>query len=233
MRRIDPHKSSDAEIERQIECYSWMWSASADQCAACLVRDRCVQRIVDVRIVDLARAKGTKVTSTDLALSECATDSASASILLAVAAGSSIGSLLPPQAQDPRAKARKSTPTTNDRHRRKTQRRVDRAVAPTFDAIAFRASWERERARSPAVAALALGQTLTKNYRGLEVCVQYCEGWVEWSGQRWPTLSSVKDAVVGLKDYPAQHGRPGSRAMTDWSTSRFFRLGLPPVQTGA
>ena len=103
--------------------------------------------------------------------------------------------------------------------------RVDKTKAPKFDEGAFTAAWESERQRSPAVATLTPGTKLTKVYCGLNVDVTYRKGYVEWDGEKWPTLSAVKTAVVGKKAYPAQHGNGGTRQMTNWSVPRFFQIG--------
>ena len=125
------------------------------------------------------------------------------------------------------SKKKKAEPkTTKTRANPKTvAARVDKVKPPAFDAAAFNAKWEAERARSPAVAALQPGAKLQKTYRGVDVSVTYRKGYVEWGDGKWPTLSQVKTAVVGLKEYPAQGDKSGQRKMTDWSVPRFFLLG--------
>lgn len=103
--------------------------------------------------------------------------------------------------------------------------RAKKAKPPKFDKEAFDAAWERERSRSPAVAKVVPGTKLQKSYRGTDIEVEYQKGCVLFEGSKWPTLASVKNAVVGKKDYPRQNGGDGTRAMTDWSVPRFFQLG--------
>lgn len=133
-----------------------------------------------------------------------------------------------PKKEAPMKKAAKPA-TTKATHavasEKEVANRTKKAKAPKYDKDVFDAAWERERSRSPAVAKVAPGAKLQKSYRGTEVEVEYQKGFVLFEGSKWPTLASVKNAVVGKKDYPRQNGGDGTRAMTDWSVPRFFQLG--------
>jgi len=123
--------------------------------------------------------------------------------------------------------AKKKAPKSKRTPASSVQSRVDAAESPAGELLAL---WTRERARSPTVAALQPGTDLSRVYCGVHVEVIYEDGFVSFAGQRWPTLSSVKTAVVGKKVYPSQYGDGKTRRMTDWSVPRFFHLTPHPKE---
>jgi hypothetical protein len=94
----------------------------------------------------------------------------------------------------------------------------------------FRSRWERERLRSPAIAAVKPGQKLTRGYKDAQYEVQCRDGyWMTPDGKRHATLYSVTlEATGGLK-YPVnsldgKRVKGKTRVMSNYSAARFWRL---------
>jgi hypothetical protein len=87
--------------------------------------------------------------------------------------------------------------------------------------------WERERARSKAIAKITPGTKITREYGGAEHVIQCKHGHYLYNGQKYPTLYSIVMAITGGRVYPMRVGnqqvnRP--RLMSNWSAKRFFNL---------
>lgn len=98
-----------------------------------------------------------------------------------------------------------------------------------WDAVHNKSRWERERERSPLIAALPLGMKLRRVWKGEETLTEVKKGYYLHNGTRYPTLNSVMVSIMGLKPYPKQllsdGTRPkGVRYMTAWSAPRWFGL---------
>lgn len=102
----------------------------------------------------------------------------------------------------------------------------------------FLARWERERRRSPAIAALRPGQKLTGEYKGVPYEVQCRHGYylckkdtrTKAEPVKLPTCYSSVLEITGGKEYPVlkadgKKAKGKTRVMTNWSGPRFFRLG--------
>lgn len=89
--------------------------------------------------------------------------------------------------------------------------------------------FERERARSPKVAALKAGQKLTREYDGKTYTVEvkkdhYVLKGLKGGAQKHETLYATVVAIAGTKDYDRQGGGSGTRAMSNWSSPKFWKL---------
>lgn len=102
---------------------------------------------------------------------------------------------------------------------------MQRVWSPEFDLQ----RWTRERARNRWLGMIPLGMRLTAQHEGetYEVlCLRgkyVCRGW--W----WPTLYVTMKAITGTVAYPKQLRSDGTRPkgvrnLTNWSTTRFFRV---------
>jgi hypothetical protein len=92
--------------------------------------------------------------------------------------------------------------------------------------------WQRERERSPAIAALKINQILETEWprkSGLVHRVKVLKGRYLYQNRSYPTLYAVTKVIVGVKPRLKQSqikGRPpGVRYIPDYSAPKFWRLG--------
>jgi hypothetical protein len=94
--------------------------------------------------------------------------------------------------------------------------------APRISSVERRIQWEAERKKSEVIANLQIPSHLSREYQGHEIKVIYADGYVEFRGQKWPSLYYVVASITGKRAYPTKDGK--ERLMSDWSVARFFRL---------
>ncbi len=113
-----------------------------------------------------------------------------------------------------------------------------RVGAPAVDGMSEagrQQAFARERRRSPLIAGLTPGVSLTRHFKGEEHRVQVEAGHYLYRGQKFPTLYAVTVAITGSREYPGQLITPKSqdkdsierynpRKMSAWSSTRFWRL---------
>ncbi len=99
---------------------------------------------------------------------------------------------------------------------------VDKSRPLPWHAGWFRAMWQRERDKSPRVAALTPGTKLHARWFGTDWEVIYQDGYVEWNGHRWPTLLDVRHAIAPPRVYRV--GKRKTRALSNLNTPQFFGL---------
>jgi hypothetical protein len=87
----------------------------------------------------------------------------------------------------------------------------------------YKSRWNRERLRSPEIAAIAIGSHITREFEGKVHQVTCCDGFWLYDGQEFPTLYAVTMAITGAKEYDRADGKE-KRSMSNWSAARFFRL---------
>ncbi len=102
--------------------------------------------------------------------------------------------------------------------------------------------WQRERDRTPAIAALTRGSTLTREYKGetFKVKVLASSYKILNSSEEHPTLYSVTKAITGLYERQSQRkttgeekSRPnGQRKLTNWSATKFWAKALSEALYG-
>lgn len=98
-----------------------------------------------------------------------------------------------------------------------------------WDPVHNKTRWERERERNPLIAALPVGLTVPRLWRGETTVTLVRQGYYLYNGVRYPTLNSVMVAIMGLRPYPKQLKKDGTRPegvryMTPWSATRWFGL---------
>lgn len=108
--------------------------------------------------------------------------------------------------------------------------RADRRVATPWGPQTYGSRFQKERSRSPLLAALKPGNKLKETYKGQEVEVVVKSDHYQYDGKQWPTLYSVVKEVTGTVERQKQlvEGKrpPGSRQLCNWSAVRFFRASL-------
>jgi hypothetical protein len=87
----------------------------------------------------------------------------------------------------------------------------------------FKSRWNRERLRSPEIAAIAVGDKLVRDFDGEQHEVVCCDGFWLYRDTEFATLYAVTMAITGAKEYDRADGKE-KRTMSNWSASRFFRL---------
>lgn len=88
----------------------------------------------------------------------------------------------------------------------------------------FPSRWARERRRSPEIAAVKVGETVSREFHGVTYEALCCEGHWLFQGKQYPTLYTVVLAITGPREYPRSDGAQERRSMSNWSAARFFRL---------
>lgn len=87
----------------------------------------------------------------------------------------------------------------------------------------YRSRWQRERQRSPEIAAIAVGTKLVREFNNRLYEVECCDGHWLYDSRQFPTLYAVTMEITGPKEYDRADGKE-KRAMSNWSASRFFGL---------
>lgn len=106
--------------------------------------------------------------------------------------------------------------------------RADRRLEHPWGEHTFQSRWQRERERTPEIAALKTGQVLTVPFDGKEHQVTVLKEGYQYDGNRFPTLYSIVKEITGTVERQKQlieGKRPqGTRQLCNWSAVRFFRL---------
>jgi len=84
--------------------------------------------------------------------------------------------------------------------------------------------FERERARSPKVAALETGTVLEREFGGKLWKVTVLTNGYKLDGKKFETLYSTVVHIAGTQEYDRQGDNSGKRAMANWSSPKFWRL---------
>lgn len=87
----------------------------------------------------------------------------------------------------------------------------------------YRSRWNRERLRSPEIAAIAVGAKLTREFNKRVYEVECCDGYWLYDSREFPTLYAVTMEITGSKEYDRADGKE-KRTMSNWSACRFFGL---------
>ena len=102
---------------------------------------------------------------------------------------------------------------------------MQRVWSPDYDLQ----RWTRERARNRWLGMIPLGMRLTAQFEGETYEVLCLRGKYACRGWWWPTLYAIMKAITGTVPYPKQLRSDGTRLkgvrnLTNWSTTRFFRV---------
>lgn len=87
----------------------------------------------------------------------------------------------------------------------------------------FQRRWLRERQRSPEIAAIPCGNSVSREYHGSVHTATCCDGYWLYNGVEYPTLYTVAMAITGAKEYE-RADKQAKRTMSNWSAVRFFKL---------
>lgn len=124
----------------------------------------------------------------------------------------------------------KKAPTRKAPVPKKSGKKAAKKKAPTKKVSAPKTKespasrFERERRRSPKVAALRPGQRLKREYKGETHVVTVAKSHYTYRGEQYATLYSIVMAITGAHEYARQGGQGGTRVMSNWSVPKFFQL---------
>ncbi len=106
--------------------------------------------------------------------------------------------------------------------------RADRRLEQPWGPHTFASRCAKERARSPEIAALKVGQQVTVEFEGKPHTATVLKDGYRYDGNQWPTLYSIVKEITGTVERQKQlvsGKRPaGTRQLCNWSAVRFWRL---------
>ncbi len=87
----------------------------------------------------------------------------------------------------------------------------------------YKSRWNRERARSPEIAQILVGSSISREFNGEVHVVECHDGHWLYKSKVFPTLYSVTMEITGAREYDRADGKD-KRTMSNWSAARFFGL---------
>jgi len=90
----------------------------------------------------------------------------------------------------------------------------------------YGARFERERSKSPLIAGLEPGTTLTRPWKGQDRTVVVHEDHYSYQGNKFPTLYAVTKEITGTVEYESKSKKDPreQRKLCQWSAARFWKL---------
>ena len=214
-------------------CYGVVWDDAGDSaCRRCSIRNDCLALFATSTLAQYQAA--------DINTPEALADVTGVSvegIKKALQFQTNIGVGPKPESSpkpEPSPEPAKAPPTPAKKTKTKAK---GKERAKTWDPKHDAKRWKRERERSALIAQLTPGMLLRQDFKGEVVEVKVMADGYLYGDKKYPTLYAVAKEVTGTIQCPkmkAKDGtRPaGTRALSNWSATRFFKAAIAKVLKG-